>query len=211
MKEVASSVQKNHCELRKLSGELGVDDIRFDIDAPFGEKDDSNTSIVRNNAKCILCRRCVVVCKHIQKVEAIDATMRGINTTITNAFNRPTEDNECVLCGQCVSVCPTGALREKRCIDQVFDEIYNPKKHVVVQIDPAVRAGLGEEFGLPIGTNVTPKIASVARKLGFDRVFDTNTAADLTIMEEGSELLDRVSNGGVLPMITSCSPGWIKY
>lgn len=204
-------IKNNHCELRKLAGQMGIDDIRFDVEPPKATKDASNASIVRNNAKCILCRRCVAVCKHIQKVEAIDATMRGMNTSITNAFDRPTEDSECILCGQCITVCPTGALREKRCIDQVFEELDNPKKHVVVQIAPAVRAALGEEFNIPMGTNVAGKIANAARKLGFDRVFDTNTGADLTIMEEGHELLHRVQNGGKLPMITSCSPGWIKY
>ena len=204
-------IKNNHCELRKLAGQMGIDDIRFDVEPPKATKDASNASIVRNNAKCILCRRCVAVCKHIQKVEAIDATMRGMSTAITNAFDRPTEDSECILCGQCITVCPTGALREKRCIDQVFEELDNPKKHVVVQIAPAVRAALGEEFNIPMGTNVAGKIANAARKLGFDRVFDTNTGADLTIMEEGHELLHRVQNGGKLPMITSCSPGWIKY
>lgn len=204
-------IKNNHCELRKLAGQLGIDNIRFDVEPPKAQKDNSNTSIVRNNAKCILCRRCVAVCKHIQKVEAIDATMRGMSTAITNAFDRPTQDSECILCGQCITVCPTGALREKRCIDEVFDEIDNPKKHVVLQIAPAVRAALGEEFGLPIGTDVTGKMVSAAKKLGFDKVFDTNTAADLTILEEGNELLHRIQNEGTLPMITSCSPGWIKY
>ncbi len=203
--------KNNHCELRSLAGELGVDEVRFELQTPQVEKDNTNTSIVRNNAKCILCRRCVAVCKHTQKVEAIDASMRGIHTEITNAFNRPTENSECILCGQCINVCPTGALREQRHIDQVFEEIDNPKKHVIMQVAPAVRAALGEEFGLPMGTNVTGKIANAGRKLGFNRVFDTNTAADLTIMEEGTELLHRVTTGGTLPMITSCSPGWIKY
>ena len=203
--------KNNHCELRTLAGKMGITDIRFEVEPPNRSKDFTNTSIVRNNNKCILCRRCVAVCKHIQKVEAIDVTMRGMNAHITNAFDRPTEDSECILCGQCITVCPTGALREKRNIDEVWDALGDPNKHVVVQVAPAVRAALGEEFGYPIGTNVVGKMVTALRDLGFDKVFDTNTGADLTIMEEGTELLHRVQNDGVLPMITSCSPGWIKY
>lgn len=204
-------IKNNHCELRTLAGNLGITNIRFDVEPPVTKKDTTNTSIVRNNNKCILCRRCVAVCKHIQKVEAIDVTMRGFNSQITTAFNRPTEDSNCILCGQCITVCPTGALREKRNIDDVWEAINNKDKHVVVQVAPAVRAALGEEFGYPIGTNVMGKMVSALRKLGFDQVFDTITSADLTIMEEGTELLNRIQNGGKLPMITSCSPGWIKY
>lgn len=203
--------KNNHCELRALAGDLGVDDIRFEIQPPECTIDDCNPSMVRDNAKCILCRRCIAVCKHIQKVEAIDATMRGIHTSITGSFDRPISETECILCGQCINVCPTGALTEKTAIDKVRDAIDDPKKHVVVQIAPAVRAGLGEEFGLPIGTNVTGKMPTAARTLGFDKVFDTSFSADLTIMEEGTELLNRINNSGKLPMITSCSPGWIKY
>ncbi|MFV0393431.1 MAG: NADH-dependent [FeFe] hydrogenase, group A6 [Coprobacillaceae bacterium] len=203
--------RNNNCELRKLAGDMGIEDIRFETQPPVCEIDECNPSMVRNNAKCILCRRCIAVCKHVQKVEAIDATMRGINTSITGSFNRPIKDTECILCGQCINVCPTGALTEKTAIDKVMDAIDDPKKHVVVQIAPAVRAALGEEFGLPIGTNVTGKMPTAARTLGFDKVFDTNFSADLTIMEEGTELLNRINNNGKLPMITSCSPGWIKY
>lgn len=203
--------RNNNCELRRLAGELGIDDIRFATEPPECPIDDSNPSMVRNNAKCILCRRCVAVCKHIQKVEAIDATMRGINTSITGSFARPISETECILCGQCINACPTGALTEKSAIDKVFEALDNPNKHVVVQIAPAVRAALGEEFDLPIGTNVTGKMPTAAKILGFDKVFDTNFSADLTIMEEGTELLNRINNKGTLPMITSCSPGWIKY
>ncbi len=210
-KNCFSCAKNNHCELRKLSGELGVDDIRFDIQPPASDIDDTNPSLVRDNSKCILCKRCVAVCKKVQKVDAISTNRRGIHTSINNAFDRPTAESECILCGQCINVCPTGALREKRAIDDVVAAIEDPTKHVVVQVAPAVRAALGEEFNLPMGTNVTGKIASAGRRLGFDRVFDTNTGADLTIMEEGTELLHRVTTGGTLPMITSCSPGWIKF
>ncbi|MCF0115518.1 MAG: 4Fe-4S binding protein, partial [Erysipelotrichaceae bacterium] len=203
--------KNNHCELRTLAGKMGITDIRFDIETPNREKEYSSPSIVRNNNKCILCRRCVAVCKHIQKVEAIEVTNRGFNTEITHAFSIPTIDSNCILCGQCVQVCPTGALREVRNIDQVWDAINDPTKYVVVQVAPAVRAGLGEEFGYPIGTEIQGKMVNALRKLGFDNVFDVITGADFTIMEEGTELLHRVQNGGVLPMITSCSPGWVKF
>jgi NADP-reducing hydrogenase subunit HndD len=206
-----SCLNNNHCELRTLAGKLGITNIRFDVEPPHRIKDESNPSLVRNNNKCILCRRCVAVCKHIQKVEAIDVTMRGMESHIGNAFDRPAQDSECILCGQCITVCPTGALREKRNIDDVWKAIGDKSKHVVVQVAPAVRAALGEEFGYPMGTNVAGKMVTALRSLGFDKVFDTNTGADLTILEEGNELLHRIQNGGTLPMITSCSPGWIKY
>ena len=204
-------LSNNHCELRVLAGKLGIHDIRFDYGAPNRSHDTSNPSIERNNNKCILCRRCVAVCKHIQKVEAIETVNRGMDSEITTAFGRGAGDAECILCGQCITVCPTGALREKISTDEVWDALGDPTKHVVVQIAPAVRAAIGEEFGYPMGTNVLGKMVAATRKLGFDKVFDTNTGADLTIMEEGTELLNRLNNGGTLPMITSCSPGWIKY
>ncbi len=203
--------RNNNCELRSLAGKLGVDDIRFEIEPPKVTLDESNPSFVRDNAKCILCKRCVAVCKNLQKVNAIETTKRGFETEVTNAFGRPTSETECILCGQCITVCPTGALRERTNTDDVFAAIDDPKKHVVVQIAPAVRAALGEEFGLPMGTNTIGKMVTAGRILGFDKVFDVNTGADLTIIEEGTELLGRVQNGGKLPMITSCSPGWIKY
>ncbi len=203
--------KNNHCELRGLAGQLGVDDIRFEVEPPVAQLDTTSASLVRDNAKCILCKRCVAVCKKVQKVDAIETTNRGFKTEIQGAFGRPVVDTECILCGQCITVCPTGALREKTNTDEVLEAIDNPNKHVVVQIAPAVRAALGEEFNLPMGTNVTGKMVTAGKILGFDRVFDVNTGADLTIIEEGNELLHRVQNGGKLPMITSCSPGWIKY
>jgi len=204
-------VKNTKCELQDLAGNMGIDNIRFEITPPDCPIDDSSPSFYRDNSKCILCRRCIAVCKHIQKVEAIDATMRGINTEITSAFDRPISESECILCGQCINVCPTGALSEKSDVKKVFDAIDKPQKLVILQIAPAVRAALGEEFGLPIGTDVTGKIPTAAKILGFDKVFDTTFSADLTIMEEGTELLNRIQNNGTLPMITSCSPGWINY
>jgi len=167
--------------------------------------------MIRDNSKCILCRRCVAVCSEVQGIGVIGANNRGFATEIGSAFGMGLGETSCVSCGQCIAVCPTGALQEKDCTSEVFAAIADPSKHVIVQTAPAVRAALGEEFGLPIGTNVEGKMAAALRRLGFDRVFDTDFSADLTIMEEAHEFLDRVKNGGVLPMITSCSPGWVKY
>ena len=166
--------------------------------------------MVRDNNKCILCRRCVAACNQ-QGISVIGANARGIDTHIGSAFELPLNATSCISCGQCIVNCPVGALYEKDDTEKVFEAISNPDKHVVVQAAPAVRATLGECFGMPIGTDVTGKMFAALRRLGFDKVFDTNFAADLTIMEEATELLSRVKNGGVLPMITSCSPGWIKY
>ena len=167
--------------------------------------------MIRDNSKCILCRRCVAVCDQVQGIGVIGANHRGFATDIGSAFEMGLGETSCVSCGQCIAVCPTGALTEKDYTGDVFAAIADPSKHVIVQTAPAVRAGLGEEFGLPIGTDVEGKMAAALRRLGFDKVFDTNFSADLTIMEEAHEFLDRVQNGGVLPMITSCSPGWVKY
>ncbi len=166
--------------------------------------------MVRDNNKCILCRRCVAACDN-QSISVIGANARGIDTHIGSAFELPLNSTSCISCGQCIVNCPVGAIYEKDDTAKVFEAINNPEKHVVVQAAPAVRATLGECFGLPVGTDVTGKMFAALRRLGFDKVFDTNFAADLTIMEEATELLSRVKNGGVLPMITTCSPGWIKY
>ena len=173
--------------------------------------DDSAVHMIRDNSKCILCRRCVAVCEKVQGIGVIGANQRGFNTEIGSAFEMGLGETSCVSCGQCIAVCPTGALTEKDSTDDVFAAIADPTKHVIVQTAPAVRAALGEEFGYPIGTNVEGKMAAALRRLGFDKVFDTDFSADLTIMEEAHEFIERVQNGGVLPMITSCSPGWIKY
>ena len=198
------------CELQALANKLAVNDVRFE-----GEQKklplDVGVSIVRDPNKCILCRRCVSVCKNIQTVGVIDLVNRGFNTQIASPFGMPLSETPCVNCGQCISYCPVGALHEKDDIDKVWEAIYDPSKHVVVQTAPAVRVALGEDFNMPIGTPVTGKMVTALKMLGFDKVFDTDTGADLTIMEEGAELIDRIRGGGKLPLITSCSPGWIKF
>ena len=203
--------RNRNCELQALADELGVTDIHYEGVRNEYDVDELSPSIVRDNNKCVLCRRCVQMCKNIQTVGAIDAMERGFKTSIGCAFEKSLGEVSCVNCGQCIAVCPVGALREKDATDDVWAALANPDKHVVVQAAPAVRAALGEEFGYEMGTPVTGKMAAAMRRLGFDKVFDTDFAADLTIMEEGTELLQRIQNGGKLPMITSCSPGWIKF
>ncbi len=200
-----------HCELQKLASELGIREVRFTGEKSVGRIDESSPSIRRDQHKCILCRRCITVCKEIQGVTALYAQGRGFDTKVEPAFDRNINDVACTNCGQCSLVCPVGAITEKEYIQEVWDALNDPAKFVVIQDAPAVRAALGEEFGYPPGTLVTGKMLAAARKLGFDRVFDTNFAADLTILEEGSELLKRIREGGTLPLITSCSPGWIKF
>ena len=206
-----SCVRSQNCELQALAKELGVDESKFDgknIEYPL---DTFSPSIVRDPNKCILCRRCVSVCRNVQKIGAIGAVNRGFKTIIAPAFEKNILETNCVFCGQCITSCPVGALREKDDTDKVWDAISDPEKFVVVQPAPAVRVALGEEFGMPIGTRVTGKMSQALKRLGFDKVFDTDFGADLTIIEEANELLSRIKNGGVLPMFTSCSPGWIKY
>lgn len=203
------------CELQALGKMLGVDETRFE-GARIPRKEDSSLSIVRDMSKCILCRRCVTACNEIQGVGILNAQNRGFKSVISPAMELPLSQVNCMFCGQCTVVCPVGALRETDAIARVRDALYDDKKRVAVQVAPAVRVALGEEFGFDPGTQVTGKIASALRQLGFDDVFDTNLAADLTILEEGTELLHRLKKAvagepAVLPMITSCSPGWIKY
>ncbi len=204
-------VRNKNCELQTMCEELGVDEIRYEGENKVYAIDDFSPSIVRDNNKCVLCRRCIAVCSKIQTVNAIGAIDRGIGTHVGSIFEKSLNETSCVMCGQCIAACPVGALKEKDSTKEVWDAIHDETKHVVVQVAPAVRAAIGEEFGMEIGTRVTGKMVAAIKRLGVDRVFDTDTAADLTIMEEGTEFISRVKNGGKLPMITSCSPGWIKF
>jgi len=200
------------CELRKLSFDLGIRELRFEKGRKYSYSiDDSSPSIIRDPNKCILCSRCIRVCSEIQSVSVIDFVNRGGRTQVLTFLNKGLNNVECTNCGQCILACPTGALREKTVIDEVWEAISNPKRFIVVQTAPAVRATIGEEFGMPAGSLVTGKMAAALRRLGFDKIFDTQFGADLTIVEEAHELVERIKTKGVLPMITSCSPGWIKY
>lgn len=206
-----SCVRSGTCELQQLCKEFGVDDEgRFDGANPVHEYDDSAIHMIRDNGKCILCRRCVAACQ-AQHISVIGANARGFDTHIGSVFERPLDSVACVSCGQCIVNCPTGAIYEKDDTAKVLEAINDPEKFVVVHTAPSIRVTLGECFGMHIGTNVQGKMVAALRRLGFDKVFDTDFGADLTIVEEANEFLGRVQNGGVLPMITSCSPGWIKY
>ena len=209
-KNCLSCVRSTNCELQKLCQEYGVDSKAFDGFKPEYELDYSTPHLVRDNNKCVLCRRCIAVCDE-QVVSVIGANNRGIDTCVGQAFNISLAETPCISCGQCTAVCPTGALVERDDTDKVWAALADSTKHVVVQTAPSIRATLGECFDMPIGTNVEGKMVAALRRLGFEKVFDTNTAADFTIVEEATELLERVKNGGKLPMITSCSPGWVKF
>ncbi len=200
-----------NCELQKLSQDLGIRDIPYSGEKAKVVIDESSPALMRDSSKCVLCRRCVSVCQQIQKVGVLFPSNRGFKTTIGTAFDSPIADVECVNCGQCAAVCPVSAIVERDDVHKVWAAIEDPEKYVVVQTAPAIRAAIGEEFGQEPGTAVTGKMVAALRRLGFDKVFDTQFTADLTILEEGNELLKRVTTGGKLPMITSCSPGWIKF
>ncbi|SFW33426.1 NADH-dependent [FeFe] hydrogenase, group A6 [Ruminococcus flavefaciens] len=207
-----SCVRSGNCELQKLAKDYGVEDATvYDGVKNEYEVDNSAPHMYRDNNKCILCRRCVAVCAKTQGIGVIGANERGFKTYIGSAFDMGLGETSCVSCGQCIAVCPVGALSEKDYTKEVMAAIADPEKTVLVQTAPAVRAGLGECFGNPIGTNAEGKMVAALRRLGFDKVFDTDFAADLTIMEEANEFLDRFKNGGTLPLITSCSPGWVKF
>ncbi len=215
-KDCLSCGRNQSCEFQKLGEMMGIQEQRFEGEKSKSYLDDQSPSIVRDTSKCILCRRCVAVCNQIQGVGVLNVQHRGFKTVIGPAAELPLNQVNCTYCGQCTTVCPVGSLQEKDSTKAVWDALYNTGKRVVIQTAPAVRAALGEEFGYEPGTLVTGKMAAALKELGFDDVFDTNFAADLTIIEEGSELLSRINDafsgkGTVLPMITSCSPGWIKY
>ncbi|MBO4305690.1 MAG: iron hydrogenase small subunit [Clostridia bacterium] len=204
--------RSTNCELQTLAQEYGCENHKFEFGEPMKpDIDDSAIHLVRDNSKCILCRRCVAVCKHNQHCAVIGPNQRGFKTHIASAFEMDLDETACINCGQCIAVCPTGALTERDDTKKVWAAIADPAKHVVVAPAPSVRVQLGEEFGMPIGSNVEGKLIAALRRLGFDRVFDVDNAADVTIMEEGTEFIHRVQNGGKLPLITSCSPGWVKF
>ena len=210
-KDCLICAKNTDCELQALSADLGIREIPYKGEMSTYEVDDSSYSIVRNLDKCILCRRCETMCNKVQTVNVLSGVERGFQTVVAPAFNLPMTDTACTFCGQCVAVCPTAALTEVNNVPKVWRALKNKDKYVVVQTAPAVRVALGEEFGLEPGTVVTGKLAAALRSLGFDKVFDTDFAADLTIMEEASELVHRLQHGGKLPILTSCCPGWVKF
>ena len=210
-RECLTCTRNGNCELQKLAQEFNLDEIEYKGERTPHEIDDLSPSIVRDFNKCVLCRRCVATCKKVQGVGAIDCAGRGFTSCVSTAGNNSLANVNCTLCGQCIESCPVGALKEKDSTKEVWRALKDEDKYVVVQTAPAVRVALGEEFGMPIGTNVTGKMVSALKKMGFNKVFDTNTGADFTIMEEGTEFIERMQNGGTLPMITSCSPGWVRY
>ena len=203
--------RNGNCELQELAAKFNVQVVEFEGERTKHKVDDKSPSIVRDFNKCILCRRCVATCKYVQKIGAIDCINRGFDSCISTTYDHSLNDVDCTFCGQCIESCPTGALKEKENIQDVWKKLRDEDAFVVVQTAPAVRVALGEEFGMPIGTNVAGKMITALKSIGFDRVFDTNTGADLTIMEEANEFIERIQNDGVLPMITSCSPGWVRF
>ncbi len=210
-KDCLTCPKNTDCELQALAAELGIESIHYTGEMARHRRDLSSPAFIKEMSKCVLCRRCETMCNQVQTVNALSAIRRGFTTTVGTAFNLPMAETTCVSCGQCVAVCPTGALSEVNNVAKLWNLLEDPETFVVVQTAPAVRAALGEAFGMPPGVAVTGKMASALRMLGFDKVFDTNFAADLTIMEEAAEFAHRLQHGGKLPILTSCCPGWVKF
>ena len=210
-KDCLTCVRSGNCELQKLAIQYNVKEIEYAGEQSEHPVDDKSPSIVRDFNKCVLCKRCVSTCKKVQDIGAIECTNRGFESCISTACDASLNDVDCTFCGQCIMSCPVGALHEKDSTEDVWKMIHDPELYTIVQTAPAVRVGLGEEFGYPIGTNVKGKMVTALRRLGFDKVFDTNTGADFTIMEEANEFIERVSNGGTMPMMTSCCPAWVRF
>ena len=210
-KDCLTCTRSGNCELQALAVKFNVLNIEFEGERTKHRVDDLSPSIVRDFNKCILCRRCVAACKNVQGIGAIDCINRGFESCISTVGDHSLNDVNCTFCGQCIEACPTGALHEKETINDVWIKLKDPETTVLVQTAPAVRVALGEEFGMPIGTNVQGKMVTALKRLGFDKVFDTNTGADFTIMEEANEFIERFKERDNLPMITSCSPGWVRY
>ena len=210
-RDCLTCIRNGNCELQDLAKKYNIRDIKFDGEKTGSKIDDKSPSIVRDQSKCILCRRCTAVCKNVQKIGAIDSSNRGFESCISTACDASLNDVDCTFCGQCIEACPTAALHEKENIDDVWNILNDESTYKIVQTAPAVRVALGEEFGLKIGTNVKGKMVTALRKLGFDKVFDTNTGADFTIMEEANEFVDRFTKNAGLPMMTSCCPAWVRF
>ena len=210
-KDCLSCPKNLDCDLQALAQELGIREIHWEGERLNYEKDTSSFSIVKDPNKCVMCRRCETMCNTVQTCNVLSAVNRGFESFVGPAFNMDMADSACTFCGQCVAVCPTAALTEVDNTSQVWKALANPKKHVVVQLAPAVRVAIGEMFGMDTGTIATGKIATALRRMGFDGIFDTDFGADLTIMEEASELIHRVQHGGTLPILTSCCPAWVKF